>query len=240
MRKAVPSAVGSADGAGITERQADCPADTASCRVENEREHDDHPGPRYHVANHPPFGRSSGIIAKLAQGESHITLTSATDLTLDPLQQRPGRGSMTRSSLRPSLPGFDSGRSQPDERAQKVSFDACSAARVPKGFPNLVGLPIVAVIEEIDPVQIRPACIPSLGVWRSRSFRHASKAMPRGIAGRMGKLSRHKGIRRKRLFRHVARWPTPSVHPSPAPSPVPPAPETSAPVRTPAGSGRRR
>src|SRR5258706_12579301 len=108
---------------------------------------------------------------------------------------------MTPYALQSPFPGLDSGGGQADQRAEEVGLDSGPAAGVPQGFPGLLRFPVVAMIEQVDPVQIRPAFVPPAGLRRRQSFSDGQSTVARAIARWMRKLPRHIGIRWEPLVR---------------------------------------
>src|SRR5262249_36733352 len=71
--------------------------------------------------------------------------------------------------------------------------------------PDFMGFPVEAVVEEVEPAQIRKALLPAIGVGRRASWRTLTMAMTGGIRKRMRKAAWDEGVRRKRLVGQPAR-----------------------------------
>src|SRR5207244_8374401 len=97
-------------------------------------------------------------------------------------------------------PNFDTGRSQLDEALQEPADGPRPPASVPQTFPNFMGFPIVAMVEKINAIQVRPARMPLIRVQRIRAMRLYAEAMSARIADWMRKKARDVRISRESLL----------------------------------------
>ena len=92
---------------------------------------------------------------------------------------------MALHASRSQLSGFYPCRSQFDQPFKKPAGRAGPAACEPQPFPSLVGLPVVAVVEKIDAVQIRSANLPPIRVEKLSRWGVGTKAMTLRVADRV-------------------------------------------------------
>ena len=109
---------------------------------------------------------------------------------------------MTLHAPRVLLAAFYACRSQLDQPFQKPAGRAGSAACVPQPFSSLVGLPVVAVVEKIDAVQIGSASPPLIGIEKLSRQGIGSKAMALRVAQWVREAPRNIRVRRQWLIRN--------------------------------------
>ena len=103
-----------------------------------------------------------------------------------------------------ALPKLHPGGGQGNQPLKKVGGHATPAAGVPETFPNLMRLPIIPMVEEVNPVQIGTAYLPLLRIESCPERRGSAKAMACRIAGGMRVLPTDVGIGWKRELRGKA------------------------------------
>ena len=99
------------------------------------------------------------------------------------------------------LAGFYPRRSQFDQPLKKPAGRAGPAACSPQAFPSLMGLPIVAVVKEIDAVQVRSTSLPPVPVEKLSRWRGGTKTMTLRVADRVRKAPGNKRVRWQGLVR---------------------------------------
>ena len=102
--------------------------------------------------------------------------------------------------------GFEAGGGKADQRLQESRGCAAAAAGDPEPFPGFMRLPIEAVVEEINALQVVAASAPFIRIRRFRYFGLCSVAVSAGIARRVRGVARNVSVGRERLVRQQPRW----------------------------------
>lgn len=134
------------------------------------------------------------------QAKSHETYVFKSEITCSLLEQFGCSPGVPLHAPRVLLAGLHPRRSQFDQPLQKPAGAASAAACEPQPFPTLVGLPVVAVIEQIDAVQVRSADLPPIWFEKFSRWGVGTKAMTPGVAERMREAPGNKRVRRQRLI----------------------------------------
>src|SRR5262249_58059901 len=101
-------------------------------------------------------------------------------------------------ALRLAHANLHAGSGELDESLEVVGGPSTPATGVPQPFPDLVRLPVVTVVEQVDAVQVRLALLPTLSIRGIRALGRSPEAMSVRVAGPLREASRHKGIGRQR------------------------------------------
>src|SRR5581483_4207505 len=74
----------------------------------------------------------------------------------------------------------------------------------PQPLPHLMRLPVEAVVEQVEPAQVRPAAAPVVGVRGRGPLRRVAEAVPARVADRVRRAAGDVGVGRQR---HVGEIP---------------------------------
>src|SRR5882724_2766801 len=94
---------------------------------------------------------------------------------------------------------FEAGGGQRDHTLQKCGDWSLAARRNPEAFPLNMGFPPKPRVEEVNPVQVGTAVLPTLGIERQLGCTRHAERVPARVRLGMRSQSGHKGIWRKRV-----------------------------------------
>ena len=119
-------------------------------------------------------------------------------------KQFPGAAGVARDAYGVAFAGFDAGGGEADQAFEKIGQSPLSAAGVPEAFPDFVGFPVVAMIEQIHAETKIGMIGERLGLGIELGMFPLAEAMAGGIGYGIRMPPGHEGIRRKRNFRSIA------------------------------------
>src|SRR5690349_8392807 len=114
--------------------------------------------------------------------------------------QQLGRASAVGAhSLRLVFEMLNAGDGELDERLHKDSNRSGTPRGVPERLPRLVRFPVVAVVEQVQAAQVRPAFAPARGVESGgQVISRAAKTVPGVVRDGMRRAAWNVCVRRKR------------------------------------------
>lgn len=144
------------------------------------------------------FGNASRPLLERSHVKPHVAHAARADLDGDRMEGLCRALGVPLYTLDVAYTRFDACGRQVDEPLEEERRRAPATACFPESFPDLVRLPIEAVIEEVDSVEIRTAIAPSLWIWPLDRLRGDAETVPEGIAHGVRASARDIGVRRQR------------------------------------------